>query len=87
MTREEWKDYKDFDEISRDMNGLFSEWPTPSEIVAGATGHLMAEDKADNDAGAAGHLKAEGKAESDAKVKPKISHLSPLPPPWEQSIQ
>ena len=36
MTREEWKNNKDFDEISRDMGGLFSEWPTPADIVAGA---------------------------------------------------
>ena len=43
MTREEWKANKDFDDISRDMNGLFSEWPTPAEIVAGTTGELKAE--------------------------------------------
>jgi hypothetical protein len=38
MTREEWKNNKSFEQISREMRGLFREWPTQSEVIEGFDG-------------------------------------------------
>lgn len=41
MTREDWKNHKDFDELSREMNGVFAgRWPVASEMIDGSGGFL-----------------------------------------------
>lgn len=47
MTREEWKNYKEFDELSRDMNGLYSELPSAPQILAGSIEALNANNTAE----------------------------------------
>jgi hypothetical protein len=45
MTREEWKNNKSFEQISREMHGLFREWPTQSEVIEGTSGDTQDKSK------------------------------------------
>jgi hypothetical protein len=45
MTREEWKNNESFERIKREMNGIYTEWPTPSEVVRGERGPRTEEEK------------------------------------------
>jgi hypothetical protein len=45
LTKDEWKNNREFDRMKNEMNGIFTEWPTPSEITEGSQPRSEAEKK------------------------------------------